>query len=604
MRFRLAWVILAMTVAVPTANAVTLNEAWFRVQQALGTSDSQILSERIRELEHLSGEVGVRRLPDYASALVTWADARHDEDMGRVALRGAQDLDPLLPDARFLAARWRWIDKAYLAAIGQYTAGLWCLVAEPSSRRQILSSLVVWFLLALGLASLTVMVVQAVRSVRELLHDATEIGLMLFRRPNAIVLAVVLVALPVAAGLGPLWLLAWIFALSWAYLRPRQRWAAGTACAVALVVVPALDAWQQLALRSPSLDQRAMEMLDERRVDLSTMAEFNQLESHVDESVGYHMVLGEMLRMHSEVERARLQFQKASVISPTDATPLVFLGNLALEQGAVARAVQSFNTASQVDPRDPFAYYNLSHAYDRSYRFRAADTARSKAEQLVDGRLEERGIRGQVSRVLYPRLTGQDVQAVFSAMSHEQRIATGLGPVSVDPLRWFLNPWTFLFLVSGVVGVIALELRRRYFGTASTCNRCGKVFCSRCKTSSESASYCSQCISVFLKRDVVSIEQQSAKLQQIRRWEVFSAATRRLTAALLPGSGPVFVGALWQALGLSFLAWLLLVGALIWLPLFIRSVQPYAMVVPVQILFMAAFFMLWLSSVVTAWHRR
>jgi hypothetical protein len=154
------------------------------------------------------------------------------------------------------------------------------------------------------------------------------------------------------------------------------------------------------------------------------------------------------------------------------------------------------------------------------------------------------------------------------------------------------------------VGVAALELRRRFFGTASICHRCGKIFCARCKTSSESASYCSQCISVFLKRDVVSIEQQSAKLQQIRRWEVFSAVTRRLTSALLPGSGPLFVGAMWQGFGLSFLAWLLLTGALVWLPLFVRSAQPYAVVVPIQLLLMAGFIMLWLSSVVTAWHRR
>ena len=62
--------------------------------------------------------------------------------------------------------------------------------------------------------------------LRQMAHDALELGLVLFNRVNAIVFAVVVLALPVFAALGPLWLLAYLFALSWAYLGRLQLVAA------------------------------------------------------------------------------------------------------------------------------------------------------------------------------------------------------------------------------------------------------------------------------------------------------------------------------------------------------------------------------------------
>jgi hypothetical protein len=117
-------------------------------------------------------------------------------------------------------------------------------------------------------------------------------------------------------------------------------------------------------------------------------------------------------------------------------------------------------------------------------------------------------------------------------------------------------------------------------------------------------SYCSQCISVFLKRDMVSIDQQTAKLSQVRRWEVLTGFVRRVTGLLLPGSHYVVSGKVFLGHLVGMAALLFLVGAVVWLPLFLPSAEPLAAALPLQITFLVCFAVLWLQSALATWYGR
>ncbi len=75
--------------------------------------------------------------------------------------------------------------------------------------------------------------------------------------------------------------------------------------------------------------------------------------------------------------------------------------------------------------------------------------------------------------------------------------------------------------------LVILLYRVRAFPPAHECTKCGKLYELE-SGFGESTVYCSQCVSVFQKRDVVSIEQQTAKLGQIKTWERWTALLRRL----------------------------------------------------------------------------
>jgi hypothetical protein len=222
----------------------------------------------------------------------------------------------------------------------------------------------------------------------------------------------------------------------------------------------------------------------------------------------------------------------------------------------------------------------------------------------ITGELEELGIRGRDPRVQYPRLRSADVERVFNETGSEALVRNSSPKFDRNPVRELVEPTSRVFSVMVVFGLLVLALRMRWMWTAQTCTKCGKVFCPRCKTATESSSYCSQCISVFLKRDVVSIEQQSAKLDQIRRWTTWSTVGRRVSSFLVPGSHYLVDDQAWLGLIIGVLAWTCLSGALFWAPMTLPSVDPLMAVLPVQIIFGVIFAALWLRSVVAAWHWR
>ena len=108
---------------------------------------------------------------------------------------------------------------------------------------------------------------------------------------------------------------------------------------------------------------------------------------------------------------------------------------------------------------------------------------------------------------------------------------------------------------------------------------------------------------MFLKRDVVAQDQQSAKQAGIRRWQIASAAFRRVAGVLIPGSHDLLGGNPWLGLITGFVAWLLLYGAVIWVPMVIPEVEPLASILPLQVILGIGFLALWLRSVLGAWKR-
>lgn len=595
--------VLAVAATASIVGAQSLPEEWQRVQQALATSNSQAVQDSVRELRETAGGVQAWRLTPYAGALCAWAGS-HVGDDGRMALRLAAELDPDLPTTALVLARWQWRDGAWGAAAWSYAKGLGLMAVDPESRRLMGIALLGWILFALGGGLATALLVQTARFVRETAHDAWELGRSLFPGANAWVFAAILIVLPLFAGLGPLWVVTWLFALGWVYVDRTNRIVAATLCVALALLVPALELWQSTTMRSVGLEDRVATMLDERAIDLSTLREFANLEPELASSGTYHLILGELMRMHADMIGAKIEYQKAIVAAPADPRPHLFIGALALEDGDMARAVQSMNRALELDPRSVLAYRALSFAYDQSYKFQAADGARSKADELIRQGIEARALRGQAERIVFPRLTGADVRSLFATLSPKMTAKTLSRGTARLPWTEILAPSSLVFWCAAILGAVMLAVRRRWAWTAASCIRCGRVFCPRCKSAMESASYCSQCISVFLKREGVSIEQQSAKLAQIRRWEAVVNLIRRLLAVFVPGSGPIFRGRLWRGVIVTVVAWFLMLGAVMIVPLFIAPIESQASFLPMQVVLLTAFAAVWLHSVVTSWQRR
>jgi hypothetical protein len=370
------------------------------------------------------------------------------------------------------------------------------------------------------------------------------------------------------------------------------------------LLVPSLWSWQTWFGQPPTLVDRVTTMLEERKVDPSSMREFSEFEGDFEGVAAYHIVLGELVRMHGDPDGARLQFQKAAVYDDSDPYPLIFLGNLSMEEGDIQRAIQRYDSAIELEPQSELAFHNLSFAYDQSRRFEEGDEARAVARRLAGDRKGNPGIRGRDDRIRYPVLgkaTLDSLANVESAGLLENQRPT-LRPD--DIVRQLMASTSQIFWVSALLGIVVAAIRSQSRWKAQICTKCGKIFCPRCRSATESAAYCSQCVSVFLQRDMVSKEQQSAKQDQIRRWELRTSIGRSVAGTLIPGSLHILDGWVVTGVFIGFAAWMFLSGSLIWAPLVLPSIDPLMAVLPIQIAFGIGCAALWIPSAAVAWGRR
>ncbi len=594
---------LATFLVVPGAEAMTLGEGWAHVQEALESENPTALHDSGEELLTLAHDLGVRRLTPYSRALLAWSEAAGDP-AGQAAAQLAERLDPWSPHVSFHRARTSWKQGSYFQSARAYVRGWFFTLRDWSSRHKLLITLIPWLLLALGGALAMGIAMQTVRFLPELFHDGWELGRLLFSRNNAIVFAAVVVLLPIFAGLGPVWLMGWLFALSWSYLDPKGRIVAAVVWVLALAIVPLNEVWLHKSLRPAGAPAKAVAMILEHRADPSVLQELSDLGEILESSESYHLVAGAVFRLHGDDLSARAHFQRAALADRSDPRPLIFLGNVALDDGNPSGAIQFYRQALERDSGSAMAYFNLSRAYDQTYRFEEADQMRRKAEKLAGGHEIGHGSEGSDNRVLDPPVGWSDLERMRQEIGPRAWNAAGLGSPSLGAGDLFLHPVPLAVFFTGFLGILVAFARGRWMWKSTACARCGKVFCPRCKTATESDAYCSQCISVFLKRDAVAIEQQAVKLEQVRRREAWENLGRRLAAVVMPGAGEVLVGHWVLGMLNAFFVLLFALGAVLWLPAFMVPMEPELVALPLQIILIVLALALWLRSIVVSWKRR
>ncbi|MGD8441417.1 MAG: hypothetical protein PVG53_12850, partial [Holophagae bacterium] len=252
--------------------------------------------------------------------------------------------------------------------------------------------------------------------------------------------------------------------------------------------------------------------------------------------------------------------------------------------------------------RTVLAYHNLSSAYDLIRRFQQGDLARARARELAGGRSAALGVRGRDPRVRYPKLTADDVDAFEDSLSQEARLQLGYGASPLEAFRQLLSPFSVMFWLAALVGVVLLFVRSRSFPEAKECTKCGKVY--RLENEpGESPVYCRQCVSVFLQRDLVPIDQQTTKLAQVRRWNRWSNGVRRVVSAVAPGEAMIIGDRVALGLVLAVVAWVGIAGLVVWVPRFLTSIEPTLQVQPVIWLLSLVVLGCWAWSIAGSWRR-
>jgi len=571
-----------------------LEQGWYKVTQALDPFDEGTLRARSAELATLAERTSLRRLTPFAMALV--AHARVVEAAaGRATLECALVLDPECPQAHLALSRLRlrrwelgsglaslWRGAAALASDGRYARLLGATAAIS-----FLSAL----LAAFGLWALTA----ARRAFPALWHDLMEMTTHWRLGPNAAVVAVVAVALPLFAGGDVAWLALWVFALCWGYL-PAWGRVTGLAGLVALGTAPTVV---ELAFRSvagnPNGIVQATNALAEHRYQPQVLDEIDALADLFDSSPEYFRLQGDVYRQFGLLDGAAWAYREGLRLAPEHGRISLSLGTVRYLEGDYNAALQAFQTARAAGVDPVVVNYNLALTFAQTYHFRESDEAMAAARELDEARLR-RLTRGRDHQPILVAFSAADARALLASVDALGRVRRGLDLPPALQERTAAHPFALAALVTMIFAIGHYLLREHTTGFATTCLKCGRPFCRRCRLSQERQSYCAQCVNIFLKKDTVGIDAQLAKRKQVGRHQLALRLERRLGDLLLPGLGLGISGRPLLGGALAAVSLCCATAAAFWLPRFVSPMLMFADLLPLQI----AIGVVWLATLVVA----
>jgi hypothetical protein len=433
------------------------------------------------------------------------------------------------------------------------------------------------------------------RTVPRLWHDLTEMGAHWRLGSNAVVLGLLIIALPAFAGGDPVWLLVWLFTLSWAYLPTGQR-VVGVVGLLLLAATPTLvEVGFRAVAHPPNAILSATDVLAEHRYDPQILQELEPLADTFGDDPVYRRLLGDCYRQFGMLDTAAVAYREGLRVAPGNGALSEALGTVHYLQGDYNAAVPGFQAALESGYDPVIANFNLSLAYAQTYHFHESELAMASARKVNDRRVQALA-RGRQHDIILPIVTRDEAVAMLGHKDPLVLLNRGLSPPPLLRERTFEHPLTVGALIALILALLHRLIRQRTGGFAAACLKCGRPFCRRCKLSHESQSYCTQCINIFLKKDMVGIEAQIAKRQQLARRQLWSRVERRVSDLLLPGLGLGFGGRPVLGGALMVVALACSIVGLAWLPPFISPALMDTSAWPLEALVGA----IWVSAAVTA----
>jgi tetratricopeptide (TPR) repeat protein len=474
----------------------------------------------------------------------------------------AARLAPDYPDAHLAVARARLARPPrefgrIFAALG---AAGGAALRDPYTTRAFLADLLGATLAALFAASALTILLLFVRCVRLFLHDFHHLPLLRGTAPTQTgFLALVLLSLPLAFGLGPAVGLAVLLLSAWLYLRTAERVVATIALAALVLLPHAAGRAARMAAWTGSSGE-VVHLLEHGAVSDEEAAEIVARVSETPGSPALYAALGRHAKRRGDLEGA-LRWYAAADPDGREAEIRVNVGNVLFLKGDLEGARAAYLAATDRAGSDlttlAAAHFNLSRLYLRTADVERSAAALDKAQQ-VDGELVQAMGPGEDDLSANSYLADLPVPAAkISALVASDGSAEAVREALVARLGGALPrdlwPWVpgvaiaLLWLLALVAGRI---------DPAHACERCGRPACRRCD--GLAGSLCGQCVNVFQKRGVVDSRDRLRKEAQVRRHERGERFVFRALAILGGGAGHVFGGAPGRGfaliVGLSF-AW-------------------------------------------------
>ena len=516
--------------------------SWFEYLSAFSENDMPTASKALEQMVKAAHRVGVHRLSDFSRTAVYLgrrAEKQGSPDRAERAFEAAVQLDDANPDAAVAVVAFLARHGRVMEAVKAVPRAAAALFATHESRVGLLSLFGLFAAVAWGATVLAAILVLALAHLPRAVHDIRESARWHFGRSAALPLALLILALPLFVGLGPVWLVLYWGALLYPYARGRERRVLAIGLVGLAFAPPLLALLTQVNIQERSPLMVAAVDLAERREDASAEDGLRQASAVFPEDADVWFLLGVFAERSGDFEKARNAYNKATDADPSDYRPILNRGNVHFTEGDFGEAVRDYIEASKREPKSADVFYNLSLARGEAYDFQGQSDAIATAREISASQVAGWTNNPTVSRVVpagYPIARAREHIERWNSQPKSRRLpghGTAARPLNVM-IPWSLPPIGVLLL-----GAL-LTSRRARRGLATECDRCGRVICNRCRRYNDPAQYCAMCSQIYLRKESVDIEIQVAETRAAQRRAKWRQRAGRIASLLFPGSRAIF----------------------------------------------------------------
>lgn len=582
-------------------------DLWPQATAAVDNGDIKGASAKLGQLLEQGRGRGTQRFlvfSESAAGLAQAADTQKNAELSKWAADAARQLDPKSPQVAFSEADRLMKQQDWPGVVKNLSAGVGRTFTDYSTSKLARNDLLVVLLLAIATSIVGLVIALFFRYCRPVAHDFREALSHRFSPGVTSVLAVAMLFLPLFLWLGPIWLVVFWLVLFFPYAEVTER---------ALIVVSLLFlALLPLALHRASYAiagtdspvVRAAAASHERAYTPDTVKRIRLLSEALPEEPRVHLLLGNLESQEGNDAEAMTHYRKAGELDADFAGAFVNQGNLHFQNGDFQTALTQYQKASEIEPSLAIAHYNHSVTSGELYRFDEQGAKLAEARNLDRALVEKIGKAPPPQKVVTYTLPLNEAWNVAERVASNQTAREVFGNyVAFDPISSLRTPQT----AAAVLGLIMLPVfwsRRKKTGVAGACIKCGRTFCSRCKSSRESATYCTQCIHIYLKRDGVSLDTKKAKLVEVQKYQAGTLRERKIVATFFPGGGRMHEGSTLRGV-LPMISFFFLVG----IAVFIGRMAPVAAVAEsfqlvVRVLAITLAIILWLMTSISIYRQR
>ncbi len=539
-----ALVLAAMAAARGASAQAAPRDIWPQATTAARDGDFDAAAKKTSELIATGRTNGIRTFPSYAAGAAALASESKTKspELAAWAEKASRDLDGRSPSVAFneadRAARSNGFATAFPLAMQGFARALANYRTNTLSRADLLivgcaAILVTAILLALALF---------IRYGRSAAHDFREMLSRRFTGGSVSVLAFALLVLPLFLWLGPMWLLFYWFAIFFGYAGWVERAAILIVLLLVALVPIALDAAAHwiAGVDSPVVAAAISSADDSYEPD--ALRRLQDLIAVVPDDPTLHVLIGNLQAFEGLDDQANVHFRRAIQLRPTYAGAHVNLGNLLYLNNEFQAAMTEYEKAEAADPKLATAFYNHSVAAGETYKFDLQKQMIAKTRDVDSAFADRMGRNQPPQKIVMYKPPIAEAWQISDRLANRAAARALFGNYSTfEPMRAATNPITIGAVIALLLALLLFVIRRRT-GYANACIKCGRTFCSRCKSARESTTYCTQCIHIYLKRDGVSLDTKRRKLEEVGGHQSGVTRRNRIFATFLPGSAQLMEG--------------------------------------------------------------